>query len=85
MRSCEFLAPSSTVIVCIEGDSLTTVGGVGIRRAMVLCIRSKFGRLDVGEMTTIEVIINRRGVGLQEFRDYVCDIISALSHEGGIV
>ena len=30
------------------------------------------------------VIVYRRGVGLQEFRDHVCDITSALSHADAI-
>lgn len=84
MRSCEFLAPFSTVFY-VERGSLTTVGGAGMPRAMVLCIKSEFGRLVVGEVITIELIVNRRGVGLQEFRDYVCNITSAPSHEGGLI
>ena len=74
--------PLPPTVVCVERDSLTTIGAVGIRRAMVLCIRSESGRLDVGEVFTTEVIVKRRGVGLQEFRTYVCDITSAPRHEG---
>lgn len=68
------LCPFFVVIGGIE--DMLMVGDIGTPRAMVLCIRSKFGRMRWRDGWY------RRGVGLE---DYVCDIVhSAPSHEGVI-
>lgn len=71
------LSPFRFVEVGVKEVWLITIGEIGIPRATVLCIRSKFGLFERREVVGM-------GAALV-WETIVCGIKSAPSHEGGII